>query len=175
MRFLKIIVMWVCLLVSGTMFGQKANIHSQTLNDIKQIDSLFRQIETFYWAQLNIDYKKNALELFYHPNMITPWKTTAAPDSLTIQQYCNRTKETKFQVLFPLLELMIKNKFTSISPAGPGDCGACSVIIFNIENKAFLIKDLKNRCMPEDCYDKEKKEKMIKLTDSIFLIKNKEL
>lgn len=155
-------------------FAQRANIQAQTIKDIKQIDSLFRQVDGFYWAHIDIDYNKNKLKFFYYPTADS-LETTTTLDSLTIRQYCNKTKttKTKFEIIYPLLTLMIKNKFISISPAGPGDCAHCSVIIFVNDRQSFVIKDLKDRCMPDDCYDGENKEKRKKLADNIWLVKRK--
>ena len=180
------LILIIGLCFSLQIFAQNRDVPPQTIKEIKQIDSLFRQIDMFYFAHLEINYITNKLKLLQcynydsKTNKVDSLEMTTKLDSLTIRQYCIKTK-TKFETVYNLLDLMIKNKFISLSPAGPGDCADCSMIIYFKKDEAYVVEDLKNRCMPDDCYwyyiyknemnGKFKKGQAIKITDNILLVK----
>lgn len=186
------LIIGIC--ISLQMFGQNNSVPPQTIRDLRVIDSLFAMMVDPWEVQLNINYKTNKLKLvqLYKVKQgkdvnsrvfeMDSLEASTKLDSLTIKQYCIRTN-AKFESIFTFLHLMVKNKFLSLYPAGPGDCKACCVAIYFEKNKAYIVTNLKHYCMSfsnscfwglwdEDKCDYVYKEKNIdKITEDILIVK----
>ena len=181
-----IILIAIC--VSLQLFGQNNSVPPQTIRDLRVIDSLFSKMNQPYTIHLDINYKTNKLKLiqYYKIDSISSeedsLETTTELDSLIINQYCKRIN-TKFELIYPFLDLMIKNKFLLLYPAGPGDCKACCIAIYFKKNKAYVVTNPKHYCMDtyKDCFwglwDEVKrdyiykKNNIKKITEDILIVK----
>lgn len=150
-------------------FGQKRNVSNQTIDAVRQIDSLYRCNDAF-GNDIYFEYTKKEIKPGGRDSITFKFGDTAA-----IRQYCIR-KKFAFQAYNKMLQLMIENNFISIGSSGPGDCYECSIkIVFKITegaSYAFIRKQVGGYCYPEDCYwPDSKKSKLTKITDDILLEK----
>ena len=158
MKMCRNILIIFIVLFSRFTFGQKIQIKPQVLIDLRRIDSLYRQLDKDPFNSLDIKYKKDDIKLthFPYPNssdstILDAYLTTSIVDSLAIREYCILVK-SKFSIVKPLLDLMIKNKFTSLSLSGPDECLDCSTNIYFGKQNAYIIKNLNSPCFSEQCY-----------------------
>jgi hypothetical protein len=104
-------------------------------------------------------------------------------DTLGLKQYCKQTNN-EYVIFHSIIQLLIDNGFLYIGRAGPGDCISCSnEIIFKKDKSkvySFIRKDLKDSCMPNDCYwndyvtnhwTTDKKGKIKIITHDILLVR----
>jgi hypothetical protein len=173
-KIMKLLV-FIFLITSLLSFGQKSNVSVQIINDLNKIDTLYRQIPTNDYLYIDINYQTNKIHfsLPYTDSIVIN-----AEDTLSLRNFCNKVKRP-YEITLALINLMIKNGFLSLAPSGPGDCIDCSIIIYNKKNEAYIVFELKNRCLPNHCYEiatkkrwKIRQAKPEKITENILRLKH---
>ena len=170
------------------LFGQKT-VSQQTIADLRTIDSLYRKMPADYdfWAW-DFNYKADSLFIYNHSSGKFALRLL---DTARLKEYCYtvferyknidslKIKKTRFQNALTITALMTKYKFDGLRSSGPGDCKSCSTAICK-KNDCYVIKDLKNYCMPDDCFwpvwfDKKHEEHKLKttsVTDNILFVEH---
>lgn len=159
--------------------GYSQKIHKKNITDLKEIDSLYREFGYFDNNFIKVNYE-NEIIIFHHNPFRDDSRIIADSlvislniDSLTIVKYCQKT-QIRFETLYSLLKLIIKNRFTYVGYAGPGDCYDCSIQLWLMDNKYYIVKEKNNRCLPDDCFWPELtegKKRIRKITKEILFVK----